>query len=131
MAKDFSFILKSKAFPLVKRRILFKLQEMSVKHFNRSFDRGGFTDKILNKWRPSARALRTGDKTLQDRGDLRRSIRGRSGRKMARVVSDLKYSARHNEGLKDMPKRQFMGESQVLNKVSKKIIKREIDKLFR
>jgi hypothetical protein len=49
--------------------------------------------------------------------------------KHIKIVSDLAYSARHNEG-DGAEKRQFMGESVVLNKVSKKIIIEELNKIF-
>lgn len=131
MAKsDFNFILNKKKLPKIQRVIAVRLNEMAIKHFNRSFDRGGFTDQTLIKWKPSKRALSTGDKTLVDRGDLRRSIRATQlQNNHIKIVSDLKYSARHNDGIK-AEKRQFMGISAVLDKVSKKIIIEELNKIF-
>ncbi|QYS86316.1 phage morphogenesis protein [Flavobacterium oreochromis] len=41
------------------------------------------------------------------------------------------YAARHNEGLDGMPKRQFMGKSEYLNKQIAAKIKKELDKLLR
>ena len=40
------------------------------------------------------------------------------------------YAARHNEGLDGMPKRQFIGQSQYLNKQIADKIKKELDKLL-
>ena len=129
--KDFAFNRKKRLLPKVKRNITVRLSEMANKHFNRSFDRGGFTDSTLVKWMPSERARAGQGKTLIDRGDLRRSIRTvKQTFRQSRIISDRPYSARHNVGLAGMPKRQFMGQSAVLNKVSKKIIIEELNKIF-
>lgn len=131
MAKsDFNFILNKRHLPKAQRVIAYRVNEMSIKHFNRSFDRGGFTDKTLVAWQPSKRG-RQGGRTLVDRGDLRRSIRATQlNNERIKIVSDRPYSARHNEGLAGSPKRQFMGRSQVLDKVCKKIIIEELNKIF-
>lgn len=41
------------------------------------------------------------------------------------------YAARHNEGLKGMPKRQFIGKSAYLNQQILDKVKRELDKIIR
>jgi hypothetical protein len=41
------------------------------------------------------------------------------------------YAERHNEGLKGMPKRQFMGKSAYLNTQISKKINKELDKILR
>lgn len=60
-------------------------------------------------------------------GNLRRSIRYvviSSGR--VRITADLAYAEAHNEGYKSIPKRQFIGKSETLNKKIDKIILAEI-----
>jgi len=129
--KDFNFILNKGQLPKIQRNIAVRLSEMANKHFNRSFDRGGFTDQTLIKWQPSKRERDGRGKTLIDRGDLRRSIRPvQQNYRQSRIISDRPYSARHNDGLAGMPQRQFMGTSAVLNKVSCKIIIEELNKIF-
>ena len=40
------------------------------------------------------------------------------------------YAARHNEGLKGMPQREFLGKSKELDKKTKDTIRNEIRKVF-
>ena len=42
-----------------------------------------------------------------------------------------KYAQRHNEGLKGMPKRQFMGKSKTLEDNIKKKLTKELDKVLK
>lgn len=129
--KDFNFILNKKKLPKVQRTIAYRLNESALKHFGRSFDREGFTNQMLEKWTPSRRVLAGGGKTLSDRGDLRRSIRGTQlTNKKIKIISDRPYSHRHNEGTDGSPKRQFIGKSAVLDRLAKKIIIEEMNKIF-
>lgn len=48
---------------------------------------------------------------------------------IVRLIVDLPYAKAHNEGLGHMPKRQFMGITEELNKMHKEKIKKQMDKL--
>jgi phage gpG-like protein len=129
--KDFPFILKRKDVQATRSRIAKRLTVLALKHFNMSFDREGFVNQTFEAWQPSKRKIDGEGKTLTNRGDLRRSVRHvQTTYPSSRIISDLKYSKRHNEGDDKMPKRQFMGDSVVLNKASLKIIKEEFDKIL-
>lgn len=109
-----------------------------------TFKKEGFTDKTFKAWAPRKRD-RQGRQSRDQRrgllvqsGDLRRSISvekrpnnsvevfvdenisGKSGR----VVN---YAEVHNKGIGKMPKRQFIGESAMLNRD----IVNDIEKIFR
>ena len=50
---------------------------------------------------------------------------------IVRLVVDLPYARRHNEGLNGMPKRQFMGNSPILHKQHLEIIDKFMRELWR
>jgi phage gpG-like protein len=106
-------------------------------HFQKGFDNQGFTDENLQTWKPRKGQIRSlgasvrsrlpnTKKTLTKTGALKRSIRiMNSGSRRIRIVSDLPYSAIHNDGLMGrawgrhsfkMPKRQFIGNSRILER---------------
>jgi phage gpG-like protein len=76
---------------------------------------------------------------LVGRGSLRRAVNSSLKSvtpNRVRFEVDLPYAAIHNEGLRMkngglMPKRQFMGLTEVLNKTNKKIIQKYVDKAFK
>ena len=128
---DFPFILKRKELPGIRNRVAKRLSNLAVKHFNMSFDREGFVDKTFQAWQPSQRALRGEGRTLTRTGALRRSIRSvKTTYPNSKIVSDLQYSARHNDGEGGATQRQFMGRSEVLDKASIKIMFEEFDKIL-
>lgn len=115
-------------------------------HFKKSFRDEGFTDKSLTKWKEvkrrqgdlkgakSKRKILTGEtKQLHDSIDYRTTGSG------VEIVSDVVYAQIHNEGGKagrngsaTIPKRQFIGESDTLNKnitteIEVEITKRLVD----
>lgn len=67
-------------------------------------------------------------------GKLRRAV-GESIREATwdrvRLVVDLPYAARHNDGLDGMPKRHYMGDSAKLQLKQKELITNYIDKVWR
>lgn len=157
MAKD-KFGLQNKLSALLKakRDMPVIIGNMAVKHFQQSFRAGGFTDDVFQPWQPRKGELqRRGPAMVRSRGrfgqssravlvrsgDLRRSVRIKSAR-FSRIVigSDLDYAAIHNYGLEGkawgrhrfkMPKRQFIGNSAVLNRQIMKRIEREVNKIFK
>lgn len=72
--------------------------------------------------------------TLVQTGRMRRavgmSIRAKSFEQI-RLVVDLPYAKRHNEGLDGMPKRQFMAQSARLEKLQKEKIVSYIDQIWK
>jgi phage gpG-like protein len=103
--------------------------------FVENFRKQGFDDKNVEKWQPRKKAdKRAGRAILVKTGDLRRSIIRNPANRAAlsiKISTDLVYAARHNNGLKGMPKRQFMGDSYNLNERIKKIIVKRLDKTFK
>jgi phage gpG-like protein len=76
---------------------------------------------------------------LVGRGSLRRAVNSSLKSvtpNRVRFEVDLPYAAIHNEGLRMarggmMPKRQFIGLTEELNKTNKKIIRKYVDKSFK
>ena len=111
-----------------------------LNHIEEAFDNEGFTDGSLRKWRKrkargqtykTNRRGRAGQLTAAGRADAGRAIltgHGSGGNKLrnsfraerssegVRFATDKEYAQRHNEGLKGMPKRQFMGKSKELSR---------------
>ena len=102
--------------------------------FVESFRKQGWDDKSVQKWKPRKVAdKRAGRAILVKTGDLRRSIIRNPANRAAltiKISTDLVYAARHNNGLKNMPKRQFMGDSYNLNEKVKAVIVKRLDKVF-
>lgn len=76
-------------------------------------------------WKARKRETRQsrGKAILVDTGDLRLSVKGRAVSKTRAIVqSALPYSAKHNEGLGSMPKRQFLNDNLILGKELEKSV---------
>lgn len=103
--------------------------------FVENFRKQGFDDKTVQKWKPRKVAdKRAGRAILVKTGDLRRSIIRNPANRAAltvKISTDLIYAKRHNDGLKDMPKRQFMGDSYNLNEKVKAVIVKRLDGIFK
>lgn len=108
-----------------------EIGEISVKHFKQSFEKEGFNDMPFQRWQPLKRPRKryTNRKILTQTGALKNSMQhsGRLTRNEWNVVvkSTKIYAKIHNEGLMGlawgkypfrMPKRQFMGDSNILDK---------------
>lgn len=125
--------------------ILREIANMSRNHYLNAFQKSSWEGKT---WRQVQRKIpgtptykypkkkglsRRTKPILVNRGTLRRavnsSVKGISGGKIYFRV-DLPYAKRHNEGLKGMPKRQFMGWSNEQSKKAKEIIERNINRSF-
>jgi phage gpG-like protein len=104
---------------------------LAVNWFKDSFRRQGFTDTGFRKWqkrKPGAKRNR-GRAILVDTGRLRRSIRKKKVTYRQTVIgTSVPYAAFHNEGIKPQPQRQFIGESEKLNRKTIKLIYKTIDK---
>lgn len=126
---------KSKQF---KKDIPDKLNQQALKFFRDSFSKSGWTNESYSPWQKRKRNYP--HKILLKSGDLKRSIHNtvKTFEKVV-IISDLPYSAIHNEGLMGrafgkysfkMPKRQFMGDSTKLRKEQQKLVLDTFAKIF-
>ena len=131
-----------------------------TKHFKESFENQGFTDASLAKWKPRKtvddrgrditryrtdrvgrrgqlnafgrrnqdRDILTGHNTGADK--LRNSISSKRYRNKVVWSTYKPYAKLHNEGAKHLPKRQFMGKSQTLNRNIKRKFKRTLSEKY-
>lgn len=110
-----------------------------------NFQQEGFTDATLQKWQPrkaakgkkadkdKGRALLVQDSTLKGH-----ALKGRSHGNQVDFVFPLEYMKVHNEGLQagrgkgfTMPKRQYVGESLLLEKMIEKKARKYMDNHFK
>jgi hypothetical protein len=131
-----AFRKQQKKFKANEQRAFKKAGLMAVRHFRESFRNEGFTDDGLSKWdnvqrrMPKTNAYKYATPSARTRGILRgkgilaNSVKTISVSPVQIVVGvqGLKYAARHNDGLDGMPKRQFIGNS--------KVLEQRIDKLM-
>lgn len=107
---------------------------LAVNHFQKSFRDGGFTDDYLTKWKNRKRPdkKRPGRAILVDNGDLRRSIQitKKTNNYVIVGTTGIDYARVHNDGFppRNIPKRQFMGDS---SKLREKIASRFAKELFK
>ena len=112
------------------------------KFFLASWQKQGWDDGGVKAWAPrkyNKNKRSAGRAILVKSGALRRAVN--ASLKSATFDSikfsvDLPYAAIHNEGLKmkngkNMPKRQYMGDSESLRKIQKEKIQKSIDKIFK
>ena len=108
-----------------------EIGEIAVKHFKKSFDKEGFNNEPFVKWKPLKRERKryANRKILTQTGALKNSLQYKSRltkTEWSVVVTSTKiYAKIHNQGLMGlawgkypfkMPKRQFMGNSKILDK---------------
>ena len=135
----FNFKQKIKEVKRVQRNIPIKIGNIAKNHFLDSFKKEGFVDKTLDKWEKRKFKNRS-DKNnrgrralLVDKGHLRRSLKvGRAAFSRIEVGSyGIRYAVFHNKGTNNIPKRQFIGNSRVMNQKIRDKIKSEIKKTLR
>ncbi len=115
----------------------------AVNHYRRSFINEGFTDKRLSKWQPvkrnkngkgaaRTRKILTESKRLSDSGRYRITARG------VQIIYGTKYAEIHNKGGRAgrngsaiIPKRQFIGRSEQLNRKISKTMAKRINRIMR
>ena len=123
----------------VQDKIPRKIKIMALEYYHNSFQNQGFTDSSFQPWRSrknEKRAVFLGKRVKYGRKDsasnrgllvktgrLRRSIMGKISGKSISIFTDVPYAKIHNEGGRAgrnhsarIPRRQFMGVSQMLNK---------------
>jgi phage gpG-like protein len=113
---------------------------LAKNHFTKSFANQGFTNEHLEAWKQrkaSSRKQRSRAILVQT-GRLRRSINSRrSGKFQVTISTDVPYAKVHNEGGRSgrgrgfqMPKRQFIGDSKILNRQIETKINQKIKTWF-
>lgn len=135
-------------FKRVQKSLPVKIGNIALNHFKKSFRDEGFTDKKLDPWqkrkRPNKADRATGRRRaiLVDSGNLKRSLKVRSARFEAIKVGSygIRYAEIHNKGLTGlafgkhrfkMPKRQFIGDSEVMNKKIRARLRAEMRTIFK
>lgn len=119
---------------------------MARNHFVLSFRNQGFTDETLKRWQPRKNEIsggiarvRRSRAILVQSGNLRNSIKASVRGNSIVISSDLPYAGIHNDGGNGlawgrtpftMTKRQFIGNSAVLNRKILGLLKRNIDTTF-
>lgn len=127
----------------VKTRAMQAIGNNSVNFFKvTNFNAQSFVDTIPNKWAPLKKPVgppgrkangqfSANRKILVNTGAGRQSIRLVEYTPFTAVVrAEAHYMQYHNEGTKHLPKRQFMGDSQVLAKQNETILRRHLKKLM-
>ncbi|MCY4418572.1 MAG: hypothetical protein OXB93_01850 [Cytophagales bacterium] len=99
-----------------------------------NFRKQGFQGASFKRW-PARKQTDRGRAILVKRGDLRDSfgspesyVKHKTG---VRIVSNLPYAKKHNEGSGTTPKRQYIGDSPVLSKAIVKAIEEDIDNIIK
>lgn len=108
--------------------------QIAVDHAHKNFDKQQFGDKGKSgKWqsrKASKNKRDEGRAILIKSGELKASIDYEAGVMQVSIGSDKVYAERHNEGLKGMPKRQYMGPSPEIDDEIEKHLDGEMDKIF-
>ena len=91
---------------------------LAVNQFKTGFTTGGGkTDASVGGWKRRKNNSDPGRATLVKSGNLRRSIRiGSSNPDHVKIVANMHYASYHNEGTRNLPKRNFIGDSRVLDR---------------
>ncbi len=120
----------------------------AVDHFTENFQQEGFVNNGLESWEDVKRRTNpkiTGAKASRsiltgDTGDLGMSTQYKDASNgQTAIYSDLPYSTAHNEGTTTagrnrnvkIPKRQFIGDSEELDKKNMEDLKKNIDKILK
>lgn len=137
LGKGFNFPKKENEFRKLQLILPRIIANNSLNHFLKGFrNGGGQTD--AGRWKNRKRADKRTRSILVNTGALRRDIRVRRTTLKSIIIGtqSIVYARRHNEGLTDsrgrgMPKREFLGDSKVLDKVNINIILKSIDKIMK
>jgi phage gpG-like protein len=126
---------KLKEFNRIKIAIVDSLANEAVNFFKIDvFEAEGFIDQGVKRWpkRKPGTKRNSGRRLMVDTGRLRQS--GRVLRKVpgvsARVGYPVHYAGYHNEGSKDLPKRQLVGTSYELDRRSNRVIRAKMGNLL-
>jgi phage gpG-like protein len=147
--KGFRFKKAVQAAGGVTQKLALPIGNIAQKHFERNFDKQGFVDNSLSRWKEVQRrtpgtqawkrstpAART-NPILRGKGSgvLAKSIKVvKADRRMIRLSTIGKantYANYHNEETGKIPQRKFMGDSKQLNKKIITRIGKEVDRVLR
>jgi len=119
----------------------------AVNFFTESFQNEGFTNQTLVPWKevkrrenPRPDRAEASRKILSGKtGDLGRSIEYKSEPGHVTIFSELVYASAHNEGTTTagrnrnvtIPKRQFIGDSETLDRKVEKIMEEGVKKILK
>ena len=122
----------------VKRTLPRKIANVAKNHFLEGFKRGGrATDDSLGGWAERKKADKNKKRRaiLVKSGDLERDVdvRKTTFEEIVLGTKDVAYGEYHNEPEDEekMPKREFLGDSQKLNRKVIKLVNRELDGQFK
>lgn len=142
MAKGKRWDMKKKLVEMRKfeRAVPKQVGNMMLNHFLQSFDDEAFSDtrKSSDPWKQRSSKTKADRRTGRRRGlliqsgSLKGSLRVNSAtmKKIAVGSYGIKYATFHNNGTKRLPKRQFIGESQVLNRKIRTLIKKKLKQII-
>lgn len=142
MAKGKRWKMKKKLAEMRKfeRAVPKQVGNMMLNHFLQSFDDEAFSDtrQSSDPWARRKRSTRQDRRTGRRRGlliqsgSLKGSLRVNSAtmKKIAVGSYGIEYATFHNNGDGRLPKRQFIGESQVLNRKIRTFIKRKLKQII-
>ncbi len=128
---DFNFAKKVKNFQKFERDAPVILGNEARNHFLQGFRRGGgMTDDSRAGWK-RRKGGNDGRATLVRSGAMKNDIRIllKKARKVVIGTKNVLYSIFHNDGVGDMPQREFIGRSRKLNRKSVKTIIRLLKRL--
>lgn len=108
-----------------------RLANHAKNHFLKGFKRnGGMTNESRGGWprRRSGSQRNRGRSILVDTGALRRSIKVyKVSHNISAVGTGIHYGKYHNEGKRPQPKREFIGDSDQLDREIRDIIEKSIN----
>jgi phage gpG-like protein len=133
--KGFNFTAVTRKLARARGQIKNDGGRLAVNHFKGNFRAQGFVDSTVDPWKKRKlgdKKHRTGRGILIDSGNLRNNIRvlGAPGNRVIIGTRGIKYARRHNEGLSKMPKRQFIGNSKILEGKIHKSINKHLNNIW-
>lgn len=131
---DFNLDVSLREFKAKKSRLPIVIGAMAVEQFKKGFTTGGgATDEGF--WKPRKKDPKGGRRAIlvgPRGGTMWRAIKVDSASWSKILIgNNTQYGARHNEGLDGMPKREFMGDSNKLDRDVKDLLLKEIDRTFK
>jgi FKBP-type peptidyl-prolyl cis-trans isomerase 2 len=130
----FNFDKVLQNFEEMKRTLPIVLANDSLKFFNASFVKQGWTDKSFKQWK-QRQDKDTSRSILVKTGSLRNAVNTSlvkaswSGIKFS-IDPKFGYGMYHNEGTDILPQRKFMGDSAALRKIQKEKIKQAMKSVW-
>lgn len=142
--KGFELDKSLRRFLRKKPKFMIILGRLAQSHFVAGFRTGGgMTDDSRGGWLPRKRGTKADRRTRKRRGiliqsnKLRDSINYRPQAMKVKIIAKaispegIDYAPVHNEGIGNMPKREFIGHSKMLEKKVIARIRRELDTVFK